>query len=478
MSIVTDSKNRIIKSIYFDLDGTLVDTKHFHFISLNMALETIDKKYVISREEHISTYDGLSTTQKLLLLTDKKGLDSKLHNKIWELKQYYTNNLINGLTPDERIISILKKLKELNYTIYVVSNAIYTTVKNTLLRKGFLPYIDYFLSNDDVSSPKPHPEIYQKCLIRNKIYPSECLAIEDSPIGKMSATSAGCHLLSVNNPEDLTLEKILDTLKDIETRQKSISINNIKNTTKMNVVIPMSGQGSRFKIAGYTFPKPLIEVHGKPMIQVVVDNLNCDPTVCKFIYIVQESHYKDYNLKYLLNLITPGCEIVRTNGMTEGSTCSVLLAQKFIDNDTPLLLANSDQFLEWNNHEFIYGMVSSDVDGGISTFTATHPKWSFAKVDDEGFVTEVAEKKPISNIATTGIYYWKKGSDFVKYANRMIEKNIRTNNEFYICPVFNEAIADGKKIRISHCNKMWGIGTPEDLEYFLKTYENTNIITK
>jgi len=468
MTTLLHSSNKNIKSIYFDLDGTLVDTKHFHFISLNRALETVDRKFLISSDEHIASYDGLSTRQKLNLLTERKGLDANLYSRVWELKQKYTNELIDSLQPDDRLITMLKTLKEMNYTLYVVSNATYTTVKNTLLQKGFMKYIDYFASNDDVSSPKPHPEIYQKCLIRNKIYPTECLVVEDSPIGKQSALSAGCHLLSVNNPDDLTLEKVLSTLKSFDT----LSLHKtIKNTTKMNIIIPMSGQGSRFKNAGYTFPKPLIEVRGKPMIQVVVDNLNCDPNYCKFIYIVQESHYNDYNLKYLLNLMTPGCEIVRTSSMTEGSTCSVLLAREFIDNDTPLLMANSDQFLEWNNHEFIYGMISSGVDGGISTFNAIHPKWSFAKIDNDGFVTEVAEKKPISDIATTGIYYWKKGSDFVKYADQMISKNIRTNGEFYICPVFNEAIADGKKIRVSHCKKMWGVGVPEDLETFLDEYK-------
>lgn len=472
MSAVTSSATNAtntIKSIYFDLDGTLVDTKHFHYIALNRALEDIDSKFVISPEEHTMIYDGLSTSQKLSILSEKKGLDRNVHSRVWELKQKYTNELIDSLQPDDRLIHMLKTLKSMDYTIYVVSNAIFTTVKNTLLRKGFMPYVDYFASNDEITMPKPHPEIYQKCLIRNKIYPSECLAVEDSPIGKTSATNAGCHLLSVNNPDDLTIEKVMNELE----RLNKLPRMTIKNTTKMNVIIPMSGQGSRFKTAGYTFPKPLIEVHGKPMIQVVVDNLNCDPKCCKFIYIVQESHYIEYNLKYLLNLITPGCEIVRTSGMTEGSTCSVLLAREFIDNDTPLMMANSDQFLEWNNHEFIYSMVSSGVDGGISTFTATHPKWSFAKVDDKGFVTEVAEKKPISDIATTGIYYWKNGSDFVKYADQMIAKNIRTNGEFYICPVFNEAIADGKKIRVSSCKRMWGIGIPEDLRTFLDEYKGS-----
>jgi dTDP-glucose pyrophosphorylase len=115
-------------------------------------------------------------------------------------------------------------------------------------------------------------------------------------------------------------------------------------------------------------------------------------------------------------------------------------------------------------------MNESNVDGGVVTFTATHPKWSFAKVEN-GYVTEVAEKNPISDIATVGIYYWAKGSNYVKYVEQMIDKNIRTNNEFYICPVFNEAIQDNKKVKIFHIEKMWGLGTPEDLRYFIEKYK-------
>ena len=122
--------------------------------------------------------------------------------------------------------------------------------------------------------------------------------------------------------------------------------------------------------------------------------------------------------------------------------------------------------MEWDSNEFMYSMVDN-VDGGIVTFEGTHPKWSFAKLGQDGFVSEVAEKKPISNIATVGIYYWLKGSDYVKYTEQMIDKNIRTNNEFYVCPVFNEAINNGKKIKISEIKKMWGLGTPEDLKRYL-----------
>lgn len=234
----------------------------------------------------------------------------------------------------------------------------------------------------------------------------------------------------------------------------------------MNILIPMAGAGSRFEQAGYTFPKPLIEVHSKPMIQKVVENLNIDG---RYIFIVQKEHYDKYALNYLLPLITPGCEIVQVDGVTEGAACTTLLAKQFIDNDAPLITANSDQFIEFE--EGWQGQLDTDwSDGSILTFEATHPKWSFARVD-EGVVKEVAEKRPISNTATVGVYHWKKGSDYVKYAEQMIEKDIRVNNEFYVCPVFNEAIADDKKIRTIPVKRMWGLGTPEDLRTYLSDYK-------
>ena len=204
------------------------------------------------------------------------------------------------------------------------------------------------------------------------------------------------------------------------------------------------------------------------MIQLVVDNLNIK---ANYIYVVQKKHREKYNLDTLLNLITPGCKIVETEGVTEGAACTTLLAKEYINSENPLFFANSDQFVEWDSNEFMYKMNETDADGGIVSFRATHPKWSFAKINEEGVVTEVAEKNPISDIATVGYYYWKHGSDFVKYAEQMIEKDIRVNNEFYVCPVFNQAIEDGKKIRTFDIPKMWGLGTPEDLKEYLENYK-------
>ena len=236
----------------------------------------------------------------------------------------------------------------------------------------------------------------------------------------------------------------------------------------MNILIPMAGAGSRFEKAGYTFPKPLIDVAGQPMIQTVIENLNLQG---KYIFLVRKEHYEKYDLKSLLNLIAPNCEIVQIEGLTEGAACTVLKAQELIDNNEPLIIANADQYIKWNSFETISMFNEPDVDGGILTFKSVHPKHSFAKVDGDSFVLEVAEKKPISNDATVGIYYWKRGFDFILYAEQMIEKNIRTNNEFYVCPVYNEAIADGRRIKASLVDEMWGMGTPEELNNFLTHYK-------
>ncbi len=136
------------------------------------------------------------------------------------------------------------------------------------------------------------------------------------------------------------------------------------------------------------------------MIQKVVMNLNIE---ANYIFIVQQEHYKRYNLESVLNLIAPGCRIVQIDGLTEGAACTALLAREYIDNQSPLIIANSDQIVEWNSSEFLYSLQHQDLDGGLATFNSTHPKWSYAKVDSNGLVTEVAEKRPISDLATVGI---------------------------------------------------------------------------
>ena len=451
-----------IKLIIFDLDGVLVEAKNIHYEALNEAL---GDKYTISWNEHLSTYDGLKTVQKLDMLTEQKGLPQNTHRDVWERKQKITLEKLGNLKINSYLVSVFSKLSE-NYKIAVCSNSIRKTVLTVLSKLGLMEYMDLVISNEDVKNSKPHPEMYWKAISMMSCLPEETLIVEDSPYGLLAASRSKSHILRVKNPSEVTIENIENKLNQIEMgEQQSTPAWRDENLT---VLIPMAGAGSRFQQAGYTFPKPLIDVKGKPMIQLVVENLNIK---ANYVYVVQKEHREKYNLDTLLNLITPDCKIVEVDGITEGAACTALLAKEYINKDTPLFFANSDQFVEWDSNEFLYKMNETNADGGIVSFRATHPKWSFAKVDDKGLVTEVAEKNPISDIATVGYYYWKKGSDFVKYAEDMIEKDIRVNNEFYVCPVFNQAIEDCKEIRTFDIPKMWGLGTPEDLKYYLENYK-------
>ena len=454
-----------IKLIIFDLDGVLVDIKNIHYDTLNTAIGKLDSSYIINWNEHLDKYDGLKTNQKLEMLTKYKNLPVDKYKQIWEDKQSLTLIKLREIKQNDSLSETISKLSNEGYKIACCSNSIRKTVLTVLSKLNIIEYFDIILSNEDVENSKPHPEIYWKCISKIGCLPEETLIVEDSPYGLLSAYRSKSNILRVLNTSEVNHSNIKNKIDEIDKNK----INNMPKwkDKKMNILIPMAGAGSRFEKAGYTFPKPLIEVNGKPMIQVVVDNINID---ANYIYIVQKSHREKYNLDTLLNLLTPGCKILEVDGITEGAACTALIAKDIIDNDQPLFFANSDQFVEWNSNEFMYKMQETDSDGGIVTFISTHPKWSFAKIDNNGFVTEVAEKNPISDIATVGFYYWKKGSDFVKYAENMINNNIRVNNEFYVCPVFNEAIKDCKKIRTFNIDKMWGIGTPEDLNIYLSNY--------
>jgi len=448
----------MIRLVLFDLDGVLIDAKKIHYDALNEAL---GPQYAISEHEHMNVYDGRKTYEKLNMLTERKGLPLDRHKSIYERKQSITIDMIAGLKPIPKIVELFQLLESQGYYIGVCSNSIRRTVLTALAKTELMQYCSVVISNEDVKNSKPHPEMYWKAMSMMSMLPEETLIVEDSPPGLIAAQRSRANYVRVDSPHDVTVENIYPKLRGEKLSAKW------KND-KMNVLIPMAGAGSRFSQAGYTFPKPLIQVRDRPMIQLVVDNLGLE---ANFIYVVQKAHREKYNLDALLNLITPGCTVVETDGLTEGAACTALLAKQHIDNDNPLFFANSDQFVEWSPIEFMYNMQETLSDGGIVTFEATHPKWSFAKTDENGIVTEVAEKNPISTEATVGYYYWKHGADFVKYAEQMIEKDIRVNNEFYVCPVFNEAIADGKTIRTFKTQKMWGLGTPEDLEYYIKNYE-------
>lgn len=239
----------------------------------------------------------------------------------------------------------------------------------------------------------------------------------------------------------------------------------------------MAGLGSRFEKEGYEDPKPLIKVHGVPMIKLVIDNLRPSQDH-RFIFICQKEHVLEYGLSEKLSQWAPESEIISINGLTEGAACTVLKARDYIGFDDHLMVANCDQFVDISIDTYLSVLSQNELDGLIMTMTADDPKWSFARINDENLVTEVAEKEVISNEATVGIYNFKRGGDFLYGADEMINQNFRVNNEFYVAPIYNYLIARKNKIGIynigSEFDGMYGLGIPSDLEKFLKIQRFSN----
>ena len=245
----------------------------------------------------------------------------------------------------------------------------------------------------------------------------------------------------------------------------------------INIVIPMSGEGSRFANVGFMNPKPMIKIGGRPMINWVIENLKPNEFDPHYIFVVQKSHEKKHNISTKLKKQAKNVTVVITDVLTEGPLCTCLLAKHLIDSKHPLMIANSDQYLEWDVNTFIRQVCSTTIDGGIVTFfvppSLNDTRWSYVKKSQStGYVVECQEKKVISDEATVGVYWFSHGNDFVRYAERMVKKNVRVNNEFYVCPVYNEGISDGQKYVCFKCDRMWGLGVPDDARAFQSGFLN------
>lgn len=237
----------------------------------------------------------------------------------------------------------------------------------------------------------------------------------------------------------------------------------------------MAGLGSRFSKAGYSDPKPFIDVLGKPMISRVINNL-LPIGEHQFYFVCLREHLSSYPLEKLLKASSPYVTVISLDKLSQGPACTVLAAKEYIDNESPLMIANCDQFIDGGIADYLsHFETEKEIDGFLMTMKANDPKWSFIRYEED-LVREVREKEVISDETTVGINNFKRGRDFVSAAEEMIRRDIRVNNEFYVAPTYNLLIEDGKKIKFMNIGKrMWGLGTPLDLEQFKLNFQTKEI---
>jgi len=448
-----------ITTFLFDLDGVLVDLCELHR-KIFIKVFNLHNSISINLEFHDKYLEGLSTKEKIKKIKTHYSIeiDEELISKT---KQELTIIELQNYPFTDRIKVILEWVKSQGIKIGIFTNSIRNTLDIVMKKLGITDLIEYSLSNEDVKEPKPSQQGYLKLMEMMNVSKNETLIFEDSLCGRTAAYASGAHVIPIVNSLDITIS-FLDYCRNYSKRPSS----------KVRLVIPMAGLGSRFQKEGYVIQKPFLPmIGGKQMWEEVVDNLT-PKTDTEVHLIVRKEQIPFFKKK-------PNLYIHTVDELTEGPACTVLTIKSIINDDIPLIIGNSDQYLDWNVNDFLASTIHPDYDGCISTFYHPCPddlKWSYASLSDD-LVKEVAEKKYIGPYATTGIYGWKRGSDFVKYAEKMICYNDRTNNEFYVCPVYNYAIKESKKIRILN-SKFWGVGVPKDYIKFIDQYKERSISEK
>jgi len=446
----------MIKCVLFDLDGVLADATEWHYRAFNKALTEVGLQ-PIPYDEHLKYFNGLPTATKLEVLRSQGiQIDKEKESEIRHRKQRNTVQCIGRYcVPSADKIELIGKLKNLGLKIGVCTNAVRETL-DLILAKKRLHGFDITLSNQDVRSPKPSPDIYLKAMGQLGVKPDEVLIIEDSPKGQKAAMESGAHVMKVSGYIEVTPDSVLREVARIS----------YKN---LQILIPMAGRGSRFVRVGYTLPKPIIPILGKTMIQHVIGNLDVESA--RWFFVCLKEHLNLYNMDMSLGDWCENTTVIPQDGFMQGAACSASLAFEYLDKEAPLMLANSDQFIDMNIYDFLIQGVGCD--GTIMTFKSEHPKWSYAKINGDGYVTQIKEKTVISNNATSGVYLWNRAGDFIDGVGDMIAAQDTYNNEYYCAPSYNYCIKRGGKYRLMEIKRqqMWGLGTPEDLIKFVDHYE-------
>lgn len=396
--------------ITFDLDGVLVESKELHYDAFNCALLEAGPEYVLERTEHDAIYCGLSTKQKLRMLTVNKGLPPEQHDFVWTRKQYHTLELMkSSVHPDHRIIEVIRTLRGAGYPVAVASNCIRDSVFYLLHGIGVHDDISCYFSNEDVSFAKPDPEIYIAAAEHFGVRPDEMLVVEDSAHGKQAALLSGAHLCPVGSPADVDIDYLSAALTS-----------KLYSMPTLNIVIPMAGPESQF-IDGTTTPTFMLDIGGAPLLERVVANLQCRRPH-RFIFIARKYQARTYKLA---DMCVKACNyqamVLRE---AKARTCSALetalLARDLIDCEEPVLFANMNMWPEFNEEVNVDILAQVNSDCLLTHFASDRDSLSYITLDAHGCVTALSTKARSSTLATTGYTFFAKGSTFIGLCEQLL----------------------------------------------------------
>lgn len=464
-----------IQLIIFDLDGVLVESKDLHYDALNRAIsEVAGEEFVISRPEHETVYDGLSTNQKLRLMSIQKDLPLDMHRPIWLRKQELTEIMVREqLKPNEDLLETIRALKaKYGYPLAVASNCIKCSVHNILDSIGVLPLVDAYFSNEDVQLAKPCPDIYLKACSTFGVPPSSALVVEDSVKGFEACVRAGCPLFKVRGPDDVRAPAIVERISAINQGVKPIT-----------VVVPLAGESQQYWIDGpeavqSELPLFLADVNGSPAIEWVLKPFLKSRYELKFVFVVKESQMQRFKLESLLPRIVgfKPTQVLPVHGETLGSLKTVLSVAEMLDGGAPVIFCNGSTVTSWLPGSTIDDIIDTSADGALTTFESNDPRCSYVRVrSNSDVIVDVHEKVPISNIATTGIYYWKNAEAFLSAATSIVKRGVKHKGLYYLAPVYNEAIRAGLSIKSVPAKNCWPLCSLHEVAKFADAHVSLHL---
>ena len=460
-----------IEVLIFDLDGVLADLCELH---RDLFLESFNRGAtqegtvgpLLSKEVHNELLEGLSTRSKLRACRTIFPLATYNDDAVYEDKQRLTMERLAVHHFPARTQEALTWARAQGLRLACYTNSIRATLDLVLDRLGVAALFEATQSNEEVPASKPSPVGYTQLMARMGVPPDRVLIFEDSAPGLAAARGSGATVIQVLDSLDITPQFL----------EHAVAARRPYSPTKLHLVVPMAGLDSGFAVEGFTLPKPFLptcqERPESVLWRLVVDNVMPKQEPLRSATEVHLVVRADMEAAIRASA-PPGVHVHTVPTLSEGQACTVLTLRDIINCDTPLFICNADQFLGWDADAIYRAAFHPSYDGACVAFYHPSPtdlRWSYASLAEDGTLAHIAEKRYVGPWATTGHYAWKRGRDFVEYAEALIAEDSRVANSFYVAPSYALGRSRGQKYRIVPCDGFWGLGNPADYYAFLERY--------